>query len=149
MNTDKPSDAVLTPEKTVADVMNTDVVTVQLNDVLPIANDMKYLRDAGCFPVLDRGKLAGIVDPCDLLNIMLVARSNHSNEPLRGVLSTVTVRKLMKAAATVSPETSISQAARTMVERGVECLLVTVRDELIGLVTKANLLRELANDRAR
>jgi len=101
----KPADASLTPEKTVADVMNTDVVTVQLNDVLPIADDMKYLLDAWCFPVLDSGKLAGIVDQSDLVNIMLVARSHHSNEPPRGVLGTVTVRKLMKAAATVSPDT--------------------------------------------
>ena len=146
---DKPTHASLTPEKTVADVMNTDVVTVQLNDVLPIANDVKYFPDAWCFPVLVGGKMADIVDQSDLVSIMLVARSPHSIEPPCGVLGTVAVRKLMKAPATVSLDTSIDQAARTMVERGIECLLVTAREELVGLVTKANLLRELANHRVR
>lgn len=85
MNTDKPTDASLNPEKTVADVMNTDVVTVQLNDVPPIADDMKHFFDACYFPVLDSGKLAGIVDQSDLVgwwsaasNASLSSKVKHS-----------------------------------------------------------------------
>ena len=54
------------------------------------------------------------------------------------------VKDFMKAAITVTRETSIYDAASLMVDRGIECLLVMEANKLIGLVTRSDLLRELA-----
>jgi acetoin utilization protein AcuB len=51
----------------------------------------------------------------------------------------------MKQVTTVTKDTTIRDAARTMVERDIECLLVTESDQLLGLVSRTDLLRELAN----
>jgi CBS-domain-containing membrane protein len=145
VNTDKPTDASLTPEKTVADVMNTDVVTVQLNDAPPIADDTKYLFDACYFPVLDSGKLAGIVDQSVLVGMSLRSRLHRPNEYSGEKLAAVAVKELMTPAARVSPDVTIHGAANTMVERSVECQFVIEGETLLRLVTKTNLLRELAH----
>jgi CBS domain-containing protein len=50
----------------------------------------------------------------------------------------------MTPATTVTTSTSIQQAAGIMVEKNIECLLVVEADQLVGLVTRTDLLRELA-----
>jgi CBS domain-containing protein len=45
---------------------------------------------------------------------------------------------------TVTPDTRIQDAASQMVERGIECLLIMDDKKLVGLVTRTDLLRELA-----
>jgi len=117
VKTDKPTDASLTPEKTVADAINTDVVTVQLNDVLPIADDMKYLFDACYFRVLDSGKLAGIVDQSDLVGMPLRSRLHRPKSVFGREVGCGRGKELMKPAARVSPDVTIHVAANTMVER--------------------------------
>jgi CBS domain-containing protein len=60
-------------------------------------------------------------------------------------LGTVAVKDFMKAAITVARETSIYDAASMMVDRGIECLLVVEGgDKLVGVVTRSDLLREMA-----
>ena len=56
----------------------------------------------------------------------------------------VKVQDVMKPATTISPDTSVHEGARIMVERGIECLLVLDGDKLVGLVSRTDLLRELA-----
>jgi CBS domain-containing protein len=63
---------------------------------------------------------------------------------VREALGAVAIKDFMKAATTVPRETSIYDAASMMVDRGIECLLVVEGDKLIGLVTRSDLLRELA-----
>jgi CBS domain-containing protein len=50
----------------------------------------------------------------------------------------------MKPATTVNKETTISHAARTMIDEDLECLLVMESGRLVGLVSRTDLLRELA-----
>jgi CBS domain-containing protein len=59
-------------------------------------------------------------------------------------LGTVTVKEVMKPATTVTPDTRIQDAASQMVEYGIECLLIMDGKKLVGLVTRTDLLRELA-----
>jgi CBS domain-containing protein len=68
----------------------------------------------------------------------------HPQDPLRQTLGAVVVRAVMTPATTVTTSTSIQQAARIMVEKDLECLLVVEADQLVGLVTRTDLLRELA-----
>ncbi|HSK30454.1 MAG TPA: CBS domain-containing protein, partial [Candidatus Limnocylindria bacterium] len=64
----------------------------------------------------------------------------------RQALGAVAIKQVMKPAVTVSADTTIHEAARMIVEREIECLLVLKEQKLIGLVTRTDLLRELAKE---
>ena len=131
-------------EKTLADVMSTDLLTLKLNDTLRLADDLLNLAQVRHFPVLDGDRVAGIVNHDDLLHASMASLVRHRKESLRDVLGSVAIKDVVKPATTVSPDLSIRAAAATMVEKGVEALLVLDGDKLLGVVTRTDLLRELA-----
>jgi len=131
-------------ERTVAQVMSTDLLTLKLNDTLRLADDMLNLTKVRHFPVLDGERLAGIVDHDDLLHASMASLVRHPKDSPRAALGTVEVKDIMKPATTVSPDMPIRAAAETMVERGIEALMVVEGEKLLGLVTRTDVLRELA-----
>jgi acetoin utilization protein AcuB len=131
-------------EKTVGAVMTTDPVTLQLNDTLRLADDMMNLVQVRHFPVCDGEKLVGIIDQDDLLHASMASLVRHPQDKVRAALGAVAIKDFMKAAIKVARETSIYDAARLMVDRGIECLLVVDGEKLVGVVTRSDLLRELA-----
>ena len=136
--------ANVSAEKTVSDVMTTYLVTLRLDDTLRLADDMLNLTHVRHFPVMDGDKLAGVVDQDDLLHASMAALVRQPKRTLRKVLGAVAVREVMKPATTVASDASVHDAAEIMVERGIECLLVLDDGKLVGLVTRTDLLRELA-----
>jgi CBS domain-containing protein len=131
-------------DRTVADVMSTDLLTLKLNDTLRLADDMLNVAQVRHFPVLDGDKVAGIVNHDDLLHASMASLLGHPNDAPREALGAVAIKDIMKAASTVGPDTSIRAAAEIMVESGIEALLVVVGEKLVGVVTRTDLLRELA-----
>jgi len=136
--------ATASAERTVAEVMSTDLLTLKLNDTLRLADDMLNLTQVRHFPVLDGDRLAGIVDHDDLLHASMASLLRHRKDSPRAALGAVEVKDIMKAATTISPETQLRAAAETMVESGIEALLVVQGEKLLGLVTRTDLLRALA-----
>lgn len=136
--------ATVIAEKTVGEVMTTDLATLKLNDTLRLADDLFNLTRLRHFPVVDDDKLVGIVNQDDLLHASMASLVRHRNNHIREALGVVSVKDVMKAATTVTSDTSIYDAARTMVENGIECLCVMDGEKLVGLVTRTDLLRELA-----
>ncbi len=132
------------PDRTVADVMSTDLLTLKLNDTLRLADDMLNLAQVRHFPVLDGDRVAGILNHDDLLHASMASLLRHPKDSPREALGAVAIKDIMKAATTVSPDMQIRAAAETMVERGIEVLLVVNGEKLVGLVTRTDLLRELA-----
>ena len=131
-------------DRVVADVMSTDLLTLKLNDTLRLADDMLNLAQVRHFPVLDGDKVAGVVNHDDLLHASMASLVRHPKDPPREALGAVAIKDIMKAAITVGPDTSIRIAAETMVDSGIEALLVVVGEKLVGVVTRTDLLRELA-----
>ena len=136
--------ANVSAEKTVSDVMTTYLVTLRLDDTLRLADDMLNLTHVRHFPVMDGDKLAGVVDQDDLLHASMAALVRQPKRTLRKVLGAVAVKEVMKPATTIASDTSIHDAAEIMVERGIEGLLVLDDGKLVGMVTRTDLLRELA-----
>jgi len=136
--------AQMIAEKTVAEVMSTDLLTLKLDDTLRLADDMLNLAQIRHFPVLDGENLAGIVNQDDLLHASMASLLQHPKDSPREALGNVVVKDIMKPAITIGPDTPIRAAAATMVEKGIEALLVVRGEKLMGLLTRTDLLRELA-----
>ncbi|MFI5289095.1 MAG: cystathionine beta-synthase [Polyangia bacterium] len=88
-------------------------------------------------PVLDGGRLSGLLSEIDLLNYML----KHSGQ------MEVTIDELVEADyATVTPETRIQLLKNIFNEAKLVCVLE--RDDLVGVITKIDLIDYLASKRA-
>lgn len=132
-------------EKTVREIMTTDVVTLSLNDTLRMADDMMALASLRYFPVLEAKKVVGVVSWLDLIRASLASAVTRGEQPLREALGTVAIRDVtMAPPISISPDRTIREAARLMVEKRIDCLLVIEEDSLVGLATRTDLLREMA-----
>jgi CBS domain-containing membrane protein len=130
--------------ETIGAVMTKDVVALKIDDTLRLADDMMNLAQLRHFPVLDQGKVVGIVDQYDLLRASMATLTRHPQDTPRAALATIAVKDVMKPPTIIAPETSIRDAAEFMLEKAIECVLVLQGETLVGLVTRTDLLRELA-----
>lgn len=136
--------AALGGEKTVEDVMSTDLITLNAEDTLRLADDLMNLARLRHFPVMDGDRIVGVIDESDLLHASMLSLIRHPKDSPRAALGEVKVRDVMKAATTVTADCSIYDAAQLMVERGIDCLLVLKGEKLVCVVTRTDLLRKLA-----
>ena len=119
---------------TVAEFMTTEVVRVEIpgnrDDVLKI---LKRTGISGV-PVLKEGKLVGIITRKDLLR--------KSDETQLGLL-------LTPDPVTISPYCSVQAAARLLIDNNVRRLPVVEDDELVGLLSVADLIHAIAQMRIK
>ncbi len=133
----------LGPRKTIREVMTTELLTLNLDDTLRLADDIMNLAKLRHFPVLDKGRLAGVLSQADLLHASMRSLVRHPGESLRHALGTVTVRDVMKPATTIGCDASLEEAACLMVNQRTDCLLVLEGDKLVGVATRTDLLRDM------
>lgn len=113
--------------------MSADVVTVDPDTTLADALEAIRSNNIRHLPVLDGGKLAGVVTDRDL-RLALGPRG----EPADGA----TVSDVMSPSPiTVSPDTPVEEAGRVLIEHRIGCLPVIENDELVGILTESDLLR--------
>jgi CBS domain-containing protein len=129
----------------VNDIMTREVKTLGRNDTLDIARDVMALGRIRHLPVLDDGKVVGVVSQRDLFSAGLVAALGYGSRTQTTLLKTVSVKEVMsEPPITVSPEVQVKKAARLMMEKKIGCLPVVEGETLVGLVTETDLLRLIA-----
>jgi CBS domain-containing protein len=143
--------AMISPAMVVADVMSRDVVTVTAETSLKDVAALLDRRRISGIPVCDADRrVLGIVSEADILR-----KEQGSNPDRAGLLwllegdtssraevSARTAGEAMTAPAiTIEPQRPVSEAARVMTERRVNRLPVVSKDGLIGIVTRADLVR--------
>jgi CBS domain-containing protein len=117
--------------RTVEEIMSTDVVTANVNDVVGSVRDVMLAKRVHAVPVLDdSGALVGLVTSADLV---------EEWSPQMGV-RTVVNHDVM----TAGIHTTVVDAARMMVERHVHHLVVMQRQEVVGIVSSFDVMRHLA-----
>jgi CBS domain-containing protein len=124
------------------------------------------------FPVVEDGRLVGVVSRSDILRKLAIEQSYAEyisnyyrdqtgfgeadpTESLHDVavragarLEGLCVADLMShSPVTVDPGTPLRDLARVLAERGIHRILVTKGDELLGIVTSIDLVRLIADDR--
>lgn len=121
--------------RTIKDIMSTDCVTVTLEDNLFEAALRMKQNDIGFIPVVTGKKLVGVITDRDLV-LRGYAEKHSGSTSIREVVSS--------EVATVSPETSVDEAAKLMARRKVRRLPVVSGGELVGVVAIADLaVREI------
>jgi CBS domain-containing membrane protein len=126
----------------VRDIMTRDVATLDWNDELGLADDIMKLGRIRHLPVVDEGRLVGIMSQRDLFKASLASAMGFGEKAKRAFMKTVTVKEVMvDEVITISPETSIEEAAKVILEKKIGCLPVTEEGNLVGLITETDILR--------
>jgi len=131
----------------VKDVMTMNVVSIPSNTTV---SDTKKIMDAHKIrrlPVVDRGKLVGIVTERRLEAYTPSKATSLSVWEIGYLLGNTTVKEIMeKNPVTVTPEMTVEEALATAQERKVGSLLVVEKNgQLIGIVTTNDFFYKIAN----
>ncbi len=126
----------------VKDWMTRDVITVRTTTTLPEAHQIMQTEQIRRLPVTDdRGKLVGIITLGDVRGAEASPATSLSIWELNYLLAKLTVAEFMSPGpVTISPETTIGEAARVMLEHKVSGLPVTTPDgALVGIITESDI----------
>jgi predicted transcriptional regulator len=98
-------------------------------------------------PVIDDGKLAGIISIQDVLAHVFQPQRRQTLGEIVGEkvpLISVSAKGIMrKPVITVSLETSLKEAEKKMHDFDISCLVVTAKEKLVGIVTKLDFLEPI------
>jgi CBS domain-containing protein len=127
---------------TVEEMMAKAVSTLGRNDTSDLADDIMTLERIRHFPVLEEGRVVGVVSQRDLFRSALAVALGYGEKAQKMLLRTIRVKEVMREPAiTVSPEVMLTEAARLMVEHKIGCLPVIDGHTLVGIVTETDILR--------
>jgi CBS domain-containing protein len=122
--------------------MARDVTTLGRNDSLDLADDVMMLGRMRHIPVIDEGRVVGVVSQRDLFRSALAAALGYGETAQKKLLRTLRVKEVMsEPAIIISPEATIKEAVRLMLEKKIGCLPVVQGHTLVGIITETDLLR--------
>jgi CBS domain-containing membrane protein len=130
----------------VRDIMTKDVVTLGHNDTLRTADDLMRLGRIRHLPVVDGdGLLVGIVTQRDLFHSGLLRALGYGAHAQRKALDDLAVKEAMRNdVVTTSSDAPLAEAAKTMFERKIGCLVVLEGDKIAGILTESDFVRAAA-----
>ena len=129
----------------VRDIMSSPAITVSPDTTLPAANALMKEKEIRHLPVLEKGRLVGIVSRGDLREASISASINADQYELHFLLNKLTVGKLMtRKVRTVAPDALVVDAADLMTEQKIAGLpVVDLEGVVIGIITESDLLKML------
>jgi len=117
----------------VRDVMSTDLVTVRPAESVRRAYEIMRDRRIRHLPVIENDRLVGILSDRDLRPILLSP----------GLTGASVAELMSEGPTTITPDTSVEDAASLLVVRKIGCLPVVEGERLVGIVTETDLLAVL------
>ncbi|HNQ63334.1 MAG TPA: CBS domain-containing protein [Syntrophorhabdaceae bacterium] len=120
----------------VVELMNKNVVTCHPSETLTvIVNKFELFNIAG-MPVVEKGKLAGIICQSDILRKIKEGDKT---------LNELTVRDAMvENVITAPPVESVFRIANTMVEKQINRIPIVENDVVVGIVTRGDIIKAVA-----
>lgn len=139
----------------VRDIMTRDVVTVTPETSLKEVAQLLVTHRISGVVVVDDGRLLGVVSEADFLAKEAGRPHDHRPAALRRLLgeATADVQRMSRVEATsageamtspavaIGPDSSLAEAARKMDQRKINRLPVIEGDRLVGIVTRADIVR--------
>ena len=131
---------------TAKNIMCKEVSTMGRNDTLDLADDIMTLERIRHLPVLDEGRVVGVVSQRDLFRSALAVALGYGEKAQKMLLRTISVKEVMsEPVITISPEATVQEMTRLMLEHKIGCLPVVDDDHrLIGILTEADFVRHVA-----
>jgi CBS domain-containing protein len=120
---------------TVEDVMTSDPLVMAPSARIEEAHALMKSRGFRHLPIVEGGKLVGIVSMTDIGRI---------GSTLPEVMARVIADVMTKSPSTIQPAERVEVAAAQMALRKINCLLVVSGEALVGIVTTYDLLDALA-----
>lgn len=119
----------------VSDVMTTDVAVADIGSTVRDVAGIMKMRDCGFVPVVDGGRLAGVVTDRDLVVRCL------ADAPLDGTVGDVPIAEVMTSGdlVTIGPDERLQTAAHMMALRQVRRLVVAQDSSIDGVLTLGDL----------
>ena len=129
-------------EGVVTEIMMGSPVTLGPEETLDLANDVISLGRIRHIPVVDTGRLVGLLSERDLMGAAASHVFGLKQKSKSALLKSVLIRDVMKKrVVTVAPETSIKDAAHLMADKKIGCVSVVSDGAIVGLVTTTDILR--------
>ncbi len=125
----------------VKDYMSTPVYIIERNEPVQRARNLMFKYGIGRLPVMENGKLVGIVTKYDITNRLSQAAPEWRRRPIDKIPIQVV---MTENPVTIYQDASLSQAAELMMENGVSGLPVEKDGGIIGIITSRDMIRYFA-----
>jgi CBS domain-containing protein len=137
--------------KTVGDIMTRHVIVLTEEENLSGLEEGMKGFGLRHLPVVDDGKLVGLVSHRDLLRVSVSSLDNSGDQKNERLFESTFVGEIMtRHVRTARPNTPVVEAARDLVDGRFGCLPVVDEDgTVVGIITEADLLKmivELLDD---
>jgi CBS domain-containing protein len=120
-------------DETVGEIMTANPITIVPTALIPKAARVMLENKITALPVMENGEMVGILTNSDILRFIL------SEVPL--LKKEILVRDYMTDdVVTIDPDTSLLEAHRLMGTKRIRSLPVMTGDQLVGLVTRTDLM---------
>lgn len=120
----------------ISEVMTANPDTAEAGESIATVAARMEGGNFGSLPVLDGGRLVGVVTDRDIV-VRGVARGSGPDTPVRDVMTPDPV--------CVAPDSDVEAAAELMQEKQIRRLYVTEGDKLVGIVAMADVARQGAD----
>ena len=117
----------------VRELMTTAPVTVQPDATLGEVAVLMKQEDCGSIPVVEDGRLVGIVTDCDIVIRGVAAGSDPKTQRVSTVMSADPV--------TIRPDDDLTDAEKVMADRQIRRLPVVENGKLVGIIVTAQIAR--------
>jgi CBS domain-containing protein len=125
-------------------LMSSDLVTLDADATLGVADDLMKLKRIRHLPVLRDGRLVGLITQRDLFLAGVSSVLNFRKPAEKEWLGRIRIPEVMTTdLITVAPDTEIEEAVARMLEHKIGCLPVVAAGKLIGLFSETDCLHYL------
>jgi predicted transcriptional regulator len=152
-----------TTEKCVGDIMTTTVIRVQPETPVSEIARLMSQHDISGLPVVNAANhVVGVVTELDMIvrnthfklpnfififdNMIPLETPSHYRERLEKILGTTAAEIMSEPAVTITPGDSIEDLAELMVERRMNPIPVVEEGRLVGIVSRSDIVRLMAED---
>ncbi len=130
----------------VRDVMSTNIVSIPSTTSLADARQIMEAHHFRRLPVVDKGKLVGIVTRDSLDKTGPSKLTTFSIQELTYLLGKLTIKEAMTSdLITISPDATVEESVALAQSKKVGSILVVEKNKLIGIITGTDLLYRIVN----
>ena len=135
----------------ISEIMTRDLHTLDLSNQLDEAEEMFRKHHVRHLPVIDEGRLVGILSLTDLQRISFAeAYSDEETVVDSAIYKMLSVEQVMVSnPVRVSATTCIKEVAEILASREFHALPVVEEEELVGIITTTDLIQYMLNELQR